>query len=110
MPTSSVNYNNWSSPIYLGRRGFSIIFIHYNGSRAFINNFHINAYNNLPPLSSSMGYVNSFGNEVYYYYTFVNHFGSRGSLTTSVRTFTSTTMTPSTTPSVTEDLVIGTSQ
>jgi hypothetical protein len=67
---------------HIGKRGFAINFTHYNGSRASIDTFDINTYDDLPLSPNSKGYVNSFGTKVDY--TFVNHFGSRGSLTTSV--------------------------
>jgi hypothetical protein len=86
-----------------GKRGFTIIFTHYNGSRAFVNAFGINTHDDLPSLPSLRCYVKSFGPKVYY--TFINHFDSRGSLITSVRTFISTTMTTLTTPNATEDSV-----
>ena len=67
---------------HIGKRGFTIIFTHYNGSRASIDTFDINTYDDLPLSPNSRGYVNSFGTKVYY--TFVNHSGSRGLPTTLI--------------------------
>jgi hypothetical protein len=78
-----------------GWRGFAIILAHYNGSRAFVNSFEINAYGDSLPSPSLRGCINSFNTKVYH--TFINHFDSRGSSATLVQTSTSTTMTMSTT-------------
>lgn len=67
---------------HFGKSGFAIIFTDYNGSRAFIDTFSINAYDDLPPSLSLRGYINSFSTKVYY--TFVNCFDSRGSSVTLV--------------------------
>jgi hypothetical protein len=91
-----------------GRRGFTIILAHYNGSRAFVNSFGINAYGDSLPSPSLRGYTNSFNTKVYN--TFVNHFDSRGSSTTLVQTSTSTTTTMLTTQRETKDLVMSIGQ
>jgi hypothetical protein len=69
---------------HISRRGFAIIFGRYNGSRAFVNNFGINVYDDLPLSPSLMGYINSFGTEVYF--TVLDHFGLRGSAATLIST------------------------
>ena len=74
-------YDDSSSPTH-HRRGFTIIFGHYNDSRAFVDTFGIKVYDELPSSLSSRSYINSFGTEVYF--TFLDHFDSRGSPTTSV--------------------------
>jgi hypothetical protein len=73
-------YTNIASAKHLyrgvfGRRGFVIIFNHYNGPRAFISTFGINTHDDLALSLSSKGYINSFDTKVYY--TFVNHFDWR---------------------------------
>jgi hypothetical protein len=91
---------------HFGRRGFAIIFSHYNGSRAFVDTFVINIYDDLPSSLSLRGYINFFGTDVYF--TFLNHLGSRGSPITSVLTYTfatMATMTTSTTTCTTKDSV-----
>jgi hypothetical protein len=101
----STQLNTFAERVF-GRRGFTIILAHYNGSRAFVNFFDINAYNGSLLSPSLRGYINSFNTKVYH--TFVNHFNSRGSSATLVQTSAYTTMTTSTTPSETEDLVTST--
>jgi hypothetical protein len=96
---------------HFSKRGFAIIFAHDNGSRAFVDTFGINAYDNLPSPLRSRGYINSFGTKEYF--IFVGHFSSRGSLTSLVQTSTSATMdttTASTTPSIIEDSVMRANQ
>jgi len=46
---------------YFGKRGFAVIFTHYNGSRAFINTSVIKAYDHMPASPNLRGYVNSLG-------------------------------------------------
>ena len=75
---------------HINRRGFTIIFGHYNSSRAFVDTFGINVYENLPSSPSLRGYINSFGTKVYF--TFLDHIGSRGSPTTLVWKSTYATM------------------
>ena len=91
----------------LAKRG---AFAHYNGSRTFVDTFDINAYDDLPSPSSLRGYINPISTEIHY--TFIDHFGSRGSPTTLVQTSTSTTTTTttSTTPRMTGDSVTSASQ
>jgi hypothetical protein len=87
---------------------FAIIFTHYNVLRDFVNTFGVNAHDDLSPSLRSRGYINSFRRKVYY--TNVYHFTSRGPLTTKFWTSTSTTVTMSTTPSVTEDSIMSVGQ
>ena len=51
---------------HFGKGGFAIIFIHYNGSRAFVDISSVNAYDHLAPSPSSKGYVSSFDTKVYH--------------------------------------------
>jgi hypothetical protein len=50
--------------------------------RAFVDTFSINAYDDLLSTLGSRAYIDSIGTEVDF--IFVNHLGSRGSLTTLV--------------------------
>jgi hypothetical protein len=96
---------------HIGIRAFTIIFGHYNNSRAFVDTFGVNVYDDLPSPPSLRGYINSFGTKVHF--TFLKHFGSRGTPTTSLWTFTYAimdTMTMSTTTSTTKYLVTSASQ
>jgi hypothetical protein len=83
------DYNDSSPPTHR-QEGFVVIFVHYNGSRAFVDTFGIKVYDDLPSSLSLRGYINSFGTEVYF--SFLDHFSSRGSPRTSVQTSTSATM------------------
>jgi hypothetical protein len=66
------------------------MFGHYNSLRAFVDTCGINVYDDLPSSSSSRGYINSFGTDVYF--TFLDHFDSRGLSRTSVWTSTYATI------------------
>jgi len=83
--------NGQSEDGMIGKRGFAIIFNHYNSLRAFIDTFGINVYDDLPYHQARRDTSTLSSTKLHY--AFINQFNSDGLANNFSPDINSTTMT-----------------